>query len=121
MLGGDNAGFPNGRRLADDVIDIELQVVEGELVGSPNDLGDAVNQNDKAFRGSFPYVALPSAGSDLPSQIHTGFTPLTGGGAPDGPAGSPLPATPVAITAFGLALVAAGAYALRRRPALVTA
>ena len=34
VLGGDNAGFPNGRRLGDDVIDIALQVVEGELVGS---------------------------------------------------------------------------------------
>ena len=33
VIGGDTQGFPNGRRLGDDVIDIALQVVEGELVG----------------------------------------------------------------------------------------
>ncbi|HXF73998.1 MAG TPA: DUF4331 domain-containing protein [Actinomycetota bacterium] len=64
VIGGDLAGFPNGRRLTDDVIDIALQVVEGELVGSPNDLGDGVDANDVPFRGAFPYVALPHAGSD---------------------------------------------------------
>ena len=64
VIGGDVAGFPNGRRLADDVIDVSLQVVEGELIGNPNDLGDGVNSNDVAFRSSFPYVALPHSGSD---------------------------------------------------------
>lgn len=63
VLDGDNAGFPNGRRLADDVIDASLQVVEGELVGSKNDLGDAVDKNDKKFEHSFPYVAEPTSGS----------------------------------------------------------
>ncbi|MBA4865084.1 DUF4331 domain-containing protein [Streptomyces sp. PSKA54] len=63
VLDGDNAGFPNGRRLSDDVIDISLQVVEGELVGQKNDLGDAVDANDKKFGSSFPYVANPTAGS----------------------------------------------------------
>jgi len=64
VIGGDLAGFPNGRRLTDDVIDIALQVVEGELVGSPNDHGDGVDANDVPFRSSFPYVALPHGGSD---------------------------------------------------------
>lgn len=63
VLDGDNQGFPNGRRLTDDVIDIALQVVEGELVGSKNDLGDAVDKNDKKFGKTFPYVGLPTAGS----------------------------------------------------------
>ena len=63
VLDGDNAGFPNGRRLTDDVIDASLQVVEGELVGSKNDLGDAVDKNDKKFENYFPYVAQPTAGS----------------------------------------------------------
>ncbi|GGV25678.1 DUF4331 domain-containing protein [Streptomyces spectabilis] len=66
VLDGDNAGYPNGRRLADDVVDISLQVVEGELVGQKNDLGDAVDTNDQAFGKSFPYVALPTAGSRGP-------------------------------------------------------
>lgn len=64
VIGGDTQGFPNGRRLADDVVDIALQVVEGELLGSANDLGDAVNTNDKAFGKKFPYLAMPYSGSD---------------------------------------------------------
>jgi hypothetical protein len=37
VIGGDNNGFPNGRRLADDVVDIELQVAEGVLLpGAPD-------------------------------------------------------------------------------------
>ena len=64
VIGGDTQGFPNGRRLGDDVIDIALQVVEGELVGSANDLGDGVDTNDVAFSGTFPYLALPASGSN---------------------------------------------------------
>ncbi|MGW2048162.1 DUF4331 domain-containing protein [Streptomyces sp. NPDC001858] len=63
VLDGDTAGFPNGRRLTDDVIDVSLQVVEGELLGTKNDLGDAVDKNDKEFEKAFPYVALPTEGS----------------------------------------------------------
>jgi Domain of unknown function (DUF4331) len=68
VLGGDTAGYPNGRRLTDDVIDISVQVVEGALI--PNhpaivdSLGDGVNANDVAFSSSFPYLALPHSGSD---------------------------------------------------------
>jgi len=64
VIGGDIAGYPNGRRLADDVIDISLQVVMGELVGQPNDLADGVDANDFDFGDAFPYVSLPTAGSD---------------------------------------------------------
>ncbi|MEU8522894.1 DUF4331 domain-containing protein [Streptomyces sp. NBC_01216] len=82
VLDGDNAGFPNGRRLTDDVVDIALQTVQGELVGAANDLGDAVDANDKEFGGDFPYVALPTAGSDARADRATtksGTTGLTGG------------------------------------------
>jgi hypothetical protein len=64
VIGGDIAGFPNGRRLADDVVDVALQVMEGELLGMPNDLSDGVSANDVGFQNSFPYVALPHAGSE---------------------------------------------------------
>ena len=64
VIGGDVQGFPNGRRLGDDVLDIALQVVEGELVGNPNDLSDGVDTNDVAFGTTFPYLALPASGSD---------------------------------------------------------
>jgi hypothetical protein len=64
VLGGDLAGFPNGRRLGDDVIDITLQVAEGVLLPGhdtgADGLGDGVNTNDQAFRSTFPYVALPN-------------------------------------------------------------
>ncbi|MGR6969475.1 DUF4331 domain-containing protein [Streptomyces cynarae] len=72
VLDGDNAGFPNGRRLTDDVIDEALQVVEGELVGSKNDLGDGVDANDQNFGHSFPYLAEPTSGSRGPLAKGTG-------------------------------------------------
>jgi hypothetical protein len=64
VIGGDNAGFPNGRRLSDDVLDASLQVVEGVLVGQDTGLGDGVNANDVSFGHSFPYLALPHSGSN---------------------------------------------------------
>ena len=74
VLGGDLCGFPNGRRLADDVTDIELRVVAqgfgavvAGLLGVPDlfpnkCLGDGVNANDKGFGGTFPYLAEPHQG-----------------------------------------------------------
>ncbi len=62
VFGGDNAGFPNGRRLADDVTDIAIQAVAGKLVQGftvPSTLGDGIDANDKAFTTTFPYVAAP--------------------------------------------------------------
>jgi hypothetical protein len=64
VIAGDTAGFPNGRRLADDVVDIEERVVGGELVGNHLPLGDGVDGNDKPFLSSFPYLAAPDAGPD---------------------------------------------------------
>ena len=67
VLNGDLAGFPNGRRLEDDVTDIELRAVAdgyGSFLNanfglpnlSPNNLvGDGVNENDMPFLSSFPY------------------------------------------------------------------
>src|SRR3712207_239223 len=48
VIGGDNAGFPNGRRLADDVVDITLRVVGGYLIDKKLPLGDGVDVNDGA-------------------------------------------------------------------------
>ncbi|MCK9902867.1 DUF4331 domain-containing protein [Frankia sp. Cpl3] len=67
VLGGDTGGFPNGRRLGDDVVDISLQAVEGALLPNPpaavTGLGDGVDGPDVRFRGWFPYVGLPTSGS----------------------------------------------------------
>ncbi len=69
VLGGDPAGFPNGRRPLDDVTDIVLRVVVGgALPGSdfdvfPNNrLGDGVNVDDTPRRDTFPYVGLAHDG-----------------------------------------------------------
>ncbi len=67
VLAGDTAGFPNGRRLTDDVVDIELRVIAGALLmpnqgGKQIPLGDGVDQNDKPLRAQFPYVALANDG-----------------------------------------------------------
>ena len=70
-LAGDSAGYPNGRRLTDDVVDIDLQVVAGALATPPNNvpLGDGVNQNDVQFLSQFPYLNNPDSGFDSnPSQ-----------------------------------------------------
>jgi Domain of unknown function (DUF4331) len=68
VIAGDNQGFPNGRRLSDDIIDVALRVVEGVLLpGHPaivDSLGDGVNANDKPFQTDFPYIAYPTHGSE---------------------------------------------------------
>ncbi len=61
-VGGDTAGFPNGRRLTDDVVDIELAAIAGCLqpaFAANCTLGDGVNANDVPFLATFPYLALP--------------------------------------------------------------
>jgi hypothetical protein len=64
VLGGDLAGFPNGRRLEDDVIDIAERAVGGALIGHSLPLGDGVDANDVPFQSTFPYQADPFSGFD---------------------------------------------------------
>jgi len=82
VIGGDNAGFPNGRRLGDDVVDIELQVIAGFLKGNKVPLGDGVDRNDKAFLPTFPYLAAPDSGFDSNPSNRTepGHAPVPAGG-----------------------------------------
>jgi hypothetical protein len=67
--GCDPAGFPNGRRPGDDVVDIELRVAMGYLlpadVAPSGQLGftDAAGQNDGQFDATFPYLTTPNAGA----------------------------------------------------------
>ena len=69
LLGGDNDGFPNGRRLVDDVVDIELQALAGATPFTPafnkapnNLLGDGVDRDDTPYLSRFPYAAAPIQG-----------------------------------------------------------
>jgi hypothetical protein len=64
VIDGDLAGYPNGRRLEDDVVDISERVVGGVLIGHSLPLGDGVDSNDVPFMTSFPYEADPFSGFD---------------------------------------------------------
>ncbi len=83
-------GFPNGRRLEDDVTRIELQAVGGVVLaaiglwyddyasGSPNPVTNqlvntlqystGVEKNDTTFKASFPYVQTPWRGTSIQGQ-----------------------------------------------------
>ena len=70
LLNNDNAGFPNGRRVSDDVTDISLRIVAGVLAGPDfnrfphNRIGDGVNANDAPYLETFPYVGPAFSGRD---------------------------------------------------------
>jgi hypothetical protein len=71
LLSGQKDGFPNGRRLVDDVADIELRAIAGGTPFTPefnvfpnNALTDGVDGNDLPFLTQFPYLALPHQGYD---------------------------------------------------------
>jgi hypothetical protein len=91
VLDKDNQGFPNGRRLIDDVVDIELQVLAGairtEALVPALAAGDGVDSNDLAFEEAFPYVALPHSGSGPASAGFGSGSDAAAG--PDTPSASP--------------------------------
>jgi hypothetical protein len=78
VLGGDNAGFPNGRRPGDDVVDVELRVAMGVLCHAfPGAFGcgpadapagalpftDGAIVDASFLDGGFPYLKTPISGS----------------------------------------------------------
>ncbi len=75
ILGGDLAGFPNGRRVQDDVVAIELRAVAGATIPlvDPTFLPDAASglvtdgTAPHTYQGSFPYLATPLDGYDHPA------------------------------------------------------
>jgi len=68
-LGGDTtngkwSGWPNGRRLGDDVADIALTAIaSGPAYTNIFILGDNVNHNDQTYNFVFPYAATPWSGT----------------------------------------------------------
>jgi hypothetical protein len=87
LLGGDPAGFPNGRRPLDDVTDIVLRVVVGGVlvdgfdVAPNNRLGDGVNIDDTPLEELFPYVAPAQDGRNS-RHIDPGEPGCDGGDCP---------------------------------------
>ena len=81
LVGGDAAGFPNGRRVADDVVTIELRAIAGVTYPLVNpgftpdgaagliyDIEDpATNTPPVSYLSSFPYLNHPESGFDVPS------------------------------------------------------
>nr|CTQ89200.1 FIG01133373: hypothetical protein [Kibdelosporangium sp. MJ126-NF4] len=113
VLGGDLQGFPNGRRLADDVVDIELQALAGAAqtgkIVPELAAGDKVDANDRWFESKFPYVALPGNNAVNSNTLTAGIAPTANvlGGMPAGPV--------LGGAAGALALVGGGFWMLRRR------
>jgi hypothetical protein len=72
LLGGDLAGFPNGRRLTDDVVAIELRAIAGATIplvdssytpdGAASALADGTSNTNPPLLGTFPYVGTPAGG-----------------------------------------------------------
>lgn len=93
VLGGDAAGFPNGRRPGDDAVDLALRVVMGALCypvpigqeGAPVDLGLCTSED--AAVGNVPFTdGAPLSARDLDEQFPYLLTPY-----PGSPVGAPLP------------------------------
>ncbi|MGI8949487.1 MAG: DUF4331 family protein, partial [Ornithinimicrobium sp.] len=119
VLAGDLQGFPNGRRLADDVVDIEIQALmgaaqSGELVQALA-TGDGVDNNTAAFGDTFPYLALPN--TKAVNQGAEGST-MPGGGVPTGFGGTAtengLPSWVLLTGAGSMILMGVGAGSLLR-------
>ncbi|MEO5953324.1 MAG: DUF4331 family protein [Chloroflexia bacterium] len=104
VVGGDMAGFPNGRRLADDVFDIEVKGVAGAAYPlfhpdyQPDplaaQLGDGVDRNDVPFRTAFPYVALAHCATDCDGGETGANTSAPGAGTTPQPTAPPAAQTP---------------------------
>jgi hypothetical protein len=78
IIGGDLAGFPNGRRVADDTTTIELRAIAGATVPlvkkgfEPDEAATAITDDTTPlpfrFQSTFPYIGIPHDGFDFPSS-----------------------------------------------------
>jgi hypothetical protein len=77
VVAGDLAGFPNGRRVADDIVTIEVRAIAGltytlinssyALDGAVNLLTDGTGPGPGRYLSNFPYVGTPHDGYDTPA------------------------------------------------------
>jgi Domain of unknown function (DUF4331) len=77
VLGGDLSGYPNGRRVTDDVVTIELQAIAGATIslvdstykpdGAIADVSDGVTGAGLPLLANFPYLGTPYSGYDVPA------------------------------------------------------
>ena len=72
LLANDAAGFPNGRRVIDDVTAIELRAIAGATIplvdpsytpdGAASQLRDGTSNDNPAYLGTFPFLGTPNGG-----------------------------------------------------------
>jgi len=72
ILGGDLAGFPNGRRVFDDVVSVELRAIAGVTIplvdktftpdGAASLVTDGLDQTSTRYLTQFPYLGTPQGG-----------------------------------------------------------
>jgi hypothetical protein len=77
VVGGDVAGYPNGRRITDDVVTIELRAIAGATIplvdktftpdGAIADVSDGLTGAGLTFLPNFPYLGTPYSGYNEPS------------------------------------------------------
>jgi hypothetical protein len=78
LVGGDAAGFPNGRRVFDDVVSIELKAIAGATIplvdpsytpdGAVGLVSSYLTPGTDRYQASFPYLGTPHDGYDTPSS-----------------------------------------------------
>lgn len=78
VLGGDLAGFPNGRRVFDDIVTVELRAIAGLTIplvdnsytvdGAAQQVTDGVGPGPNRYISTFPYLGVPLDGYDTPSS-----------------------------------------------------
>ncbi|CAN5258688.1 DUF4331 domain-containing protein [soil metagenome] len=88
LIAGDPAGFPNGRRIRDDVVTVELRAVAGATIplvdpsytpdGAASLVKDGTEDNNTPPTNTFPYLGNPAGGY----QTRPGTTAVTGTGGP---------------------------------------
>lgn len=79
ILGGDLAGYPNGRRVMDDVTSIELRAIAGATYplvapsykpdAAASLLTDGLTADSTRYQATFPYLGLPLDGFDTPKNV----------------------------------------------------
>jgi hypothetical protein len=77
VVGGDLAGYPNGRRVTDDVFTIELRAIAGVTIplvdksftpdGAASKVSDNLTPGKDRYLASFPYVGVPLSGFSTPA------------------------------------------------------
>lgn len=77
LVGGDAAGFPNGRRVFDDVTTVELRAIAGVTIplvdksftpdGAASKVTDGLGPDNSRYISTFPYLGVPLDGYSTPS------------------------------------------------------